>query len=534
MKHWINAIVFLLTASLGSLFASAFLAQESEERVRYYEKWLKQDVLYIVTPDEQDVFEKLTTFDEKDNFIEQFWKRRDTDPRTGINEFKEEHYRRIAYANERFSSGQRGWRTDRGRVYIIHGPPDETTYHQGGSMVTSALEGNNTITAWPFELWRYRYLPGIGQNIELEFVDKSGNGKFVLVVNEYEKYNMAHLHGQGRAATDLFGHLMEQGVWTTRNLELNSPGPHRRAKAFDRVLNLFEVMRPPKLKFAELATAVDTRIHYDEIPFDSSRHWFLVSEGRFLAAVTLRIGHEQLSFKANYEGQEISEVELYGRVIDLLGKVIFEFEDLLTARRPEGTTQAGSMLYQRYLPLPKGRFKLQLIVKDISSGRLGSKEELLLLPGFKTDELTVGPVVLADLIGGCGPNELLPDPFVTMNRLKIYPNVDHVVARDRALGIYFEIYNSHLDAASQKPSLDVSFQLERSGEKVTTPFHTMPVEPLSVLEDRLACVRAIQVKDLPAGSYTLNIKVQDKISGRSTTGETSFTLRGKQTPRDSG
>ena len=528
-KCWI-VIVCLVAAALNSVVPAQQRGALSEEEDSYYKKWLNEEVLYIISPEEQEVFGKLTTFEEKDNFIEQFWLRRDSDPATSFNEFKEEHYRRIAYANERFSSGKRGSKTDRGRIYIIHGPADETIYHQGGSYVTSVPEGGNSITAWPFESWRYRYLPNIGQNVELEFVDKSGTGEFTLAVNQYEKYNMAHLHGQGRAATDLFGKMLEQGRWNTQRLELRSPGPHLQAKAFDRILDHFEVLRPPSLEFIDLVGAVDTRVHYTDIAFEASSHWFFVSESRFLVATTLRIDHDQLTFERGDQRQETARVELYGRVLDLTGKIAYEFEDLLTANRPRGLIGSGHMLFQRYLPLERGRFKLQLVVKDIHSGKLGSKEQLLLLPRVPESDLTLSPVVLADLIRQSGPDETPPDPFVTMNRLKIYPNVDHVVSRDKALGIYFEIYNSSRDASSQQPDLVVDFRLERDGETIPAPFHTMPVESLSVVDDRLICVRAIRVKVLAPDRYVLKISVQDKISGQDTMGEAEFTLLGESSP----
>ena len=525
LKPWILA--FWLVAVVLNPVLPAQERAVSEEQTRYYKKWLNEEVLYIISPEEQEVFGKLTTPEEKDNFIEQFWRRRDSDPATSFNEFKEEHYRRIAYSNERFSSGKRGSKTDRGRVYIIHGPPDETIYHQGGSYVTSAPEGGNTITAWPFELWRYRYLPNIGQNVELEFVDKSGTAEFNLAVNQYEKYNMAHLHGQGRAATDLFGKMLEEGRWYTQRLELRSPGPHLSAKAFDRILDHFEVLRPPKLYYTDLVGAVDTRIHYKEISFEASSHWFFVSERRFLAAATLRIGHDQLAFKEDEKGDRTAQVELYGRAIDLTGRIVYEFEDLLTARRPRGMEGAGQMLFQRYLPLERGRFKLQLIARDIHSGKLGSVEQLLLLPGVPQNKLTLSPVVLADLIRHSAPDENPPDPFVTMNGLKIYPNVDHIVGQDKALGVYFEIYNSSRDGSSEEPELDVHFRLERNGEQIPAPFHTMPVEGLSIIDDRLICVRAIRVKALPPDRYVLKIEVRDRISGQSTMGEARFVLQGE-------
>src|ERR1700752_2266822 len=90
-----------------------------------YKQWLNEDVIYIISPEERQAFLQLATNEEREQFIEQFWLRRSTNPDLPDNDFKEEHYRRIAYANEHFASGIPGWRTDRGRMYIMWGPADE-------------------------------------------------------------------------------------------------------------------------------------------------------------------------------------------------------------------------------------------------------------------------------------------------------------------------------------------------------------------------------------------------------------------------
>src|SRR5438093_7920755 len=109
---------------------------------QHYKKWIEQDVVYIISPEERDVFQKLTTDEERDRFIEQFWARRDPDPTTHANEFKEEHYRRIQYANDHFHAGIPGWRTDRGRIYIAFGPPDRIETHPvGGQYLRPQHEG---------------------------------------------------------------------------------------------------------------------------------------------------------------------------------------------------------------------------------------------------------------------------------------------------------------------------------------------------------------------------------------------------------
>src|SRR5271168_3859051 len=142
-----------------------------------YKKWLDEDVIYIISPEERHSFLHLATNEEREQFIEAFWQRRNPDPDSPENTFKEEHYRRIAYANEHFASGIPGWKTDRGKIYIMWGPPDEIDSHpSGGSYERPANEGGGETSTYPFEDWRYRYLEGIGNNVEIEFVDPTMTG----------------------------------------------------------------------------------------------------------------------------------------------------------------------------------------------------------------------------------------------------------------------------------------------------------------------------------------------------------------------
>ena len=204
-----SIIVFLLFTSPTDLFGAKEKNEEllrKEEQNDYYRKWLKEDVCYIITENEKNVFDHLNTTEEKEQFIEQFWFRRDEDPRTAFNEFKEEHYRRIAYANERFHSGKPGWMTDRGRIYIIHGPPVEIeSYPSGGFYNRSLQEGGGTTTVHPFERWRYRYIEGVGNDIELEFVDDSYSGEYRLTLNPEEKDAMLHVPGGGPTWAESMG-----------------------------------------------------------------------------------------------------------------------------------------------------------------------------------------------------------------------------------------------------------------------------------------------------------------------------------------
>src|SRR5207253_2254915 len=134
-----------------------------------YKKWMNEDVGYIISDEQRKAFLRLSTDEERQNFIEQFWMRRDPTPDTEENEFKEEHYRRIAYANEHYASGIPGWKADRGRIYITFGPPDEIDSHpSGGTYSRPTAEGGGETTTFPFEDWRYRYIEGIGNDVNIE------------------------------------------------------------------------------------------------------------------------------------------------------------------------------------------------------------------------------------------------------------------------------------------------------------------------------------------------------------------------------
>ncbi len=163
-----------------------------------YEKWLTEDVLYIISDEERAAFKQLTTDEEREKFVEQFWARRNPVPGSAENQFKQEHYRRIAYANEHFADrspkGLAGWRTDRGRIYIQYGPPDEIETHPAGvtSQRRAATGGVDTQT-YAFEQWRYRLIDGVGQNIILEFVDKAGDGEYRMTMDPNQQEQLLHL-----------------------------------------------------------------------------------------------------------------------------------------------------------------------------------------------------------------------------------------------------------------------------------------------------------------------------------------------------
>jgi GWxTD domain-containing protein len=169
----IFSVVVLIAA--GALLATAWQIPKRSDLPRTlvqsaYEKWVNEDVVYIITDEERAAFDRLQTNEEREHFIEQFWTRRDPTPGTVENEFKEEHYRRIAYANDHFKTATLdGWKTGRGRMYIVYGPPDEIESHPAGDAGKP-----------PFEQWLYHHIEGLGgEPVMVDFADPGSSGDFV-------------------------------------------------------------------------------------------------------------------------------------------------------------------------------------------------------------------------------------------------------------------------------------------------------------------------------------------------------------------
>src|SRR5271155_2780781 len=210
-----------------------------QELSKTYKKWLDEDVVYIISDEERKAFKQLSNDEERDQFIEAFWQRRDPTPDTEENEFKEEHYRRIEYANEHFAAGIAGWRTDHGRIYIMYGAPDEIDGHpSGGNYDRPIEEGGGSTSTYPFEDWRYRYLEGIGQEVIIEFVDKCMCGEYHMTMDRSEKDALLYTPNAGLTMWEQMGMSSKNARFQGGGMERLGLGPDsasQQAKQFDRL-----------------------------------------------------------------------------------------------------------------------------------------------------------------------------------------------------------------------------------------------------------------------------------------------------------
>ena len=180
MPSIIQKITSLFLATLLISFFVGVSAAQAPLPSRF-NKWLEEDVRWIITGQERARFLDLSTDEQRDKFVADFWERRNPTPGSPENSFKTEHYRRIAYANSHFTFTDKkdkstpGWKTDRGRIYILYGTPDSIDKHAGGGYQLAS--GVKAVTD-PLELWYYKSIPHVGQDITIKFVDKCRCGGY--------------------------------------------------------------------------------------------------------------------------------------------------------------------------------------------------------------------------------------------------------------------------------------------------------------------------------------------------------------------
>ncbi|MBI3896190.1 MAG: GWxTD domain-containing protein, partial [Acidobacteria bacterium] len=429
-----------------------------------FRKWLQDDVGYIITDEEKTAFKRLQNDEEREQFIEQFWLRRDPDPESPDNEYREEHYRRIAYANEHFASGIPGWKADRGRIYIMYGPPDEIDAHPtGGHYDRPMEEGGGSTSTYPFEKWRYRYLEGVGQNIELEFVDPTMTGEYRLTMDPSEKDALLYVANAGLSLMEAMGlsdkterFNRSDGTHLPKRSIDSSPGAGYSAihdGEFDRLALHANIQRPPVIKFKDLEELVTTNIRFSLLPFQVRADFVKVTEDTVLSGITVSLKNRDLAFQ-NSGGVQHAVVNVFGRVTTLTRRVVQTFEDTISLDVPESLleqTLEKPAIYWKSIPLRPGLYRLSLALKDINSGNVGTMDIRLEVPRYEEDQLATSSLILADLIEKVPTKRIGLGQFV-IGGTKVRPAVQESFSKDQRLGIYMQVYNLKSDASGYKPA----------------------------------------------------------------------------------
>jgi GWxTD domain-containing protein len=495
-----------------------------------YKKWLNEDVRWIITPEEEDAFKQLSTDEERDQFIEQFWLRRDPTPDTADNEFKEEHYRRIAYANEHFSSGIPGWRTDRGHIYIVWGPPDEIDSHPTGGIYQRDMnEGGGTTSTYPFERWRYRHLEGIGNEIVIEFVDTCSCNDYHISVDPNEKDALLHTPGGGLTMYEQMG-LASQ---VDRVIGGNSGNPFANpSDQFERMERLAKLTAPPPIKFKDLQEDVSHRVTYNLVPFDVRVDYVRITGDTVLAPVTVQVKNKELTFVSK-EGIQRGSLNIFGRATTLSGRVAATFEDTVSIDVPGELLSRSieqSSVYWKALTLRPGRYRLDVIVKDVNGDRKGSWSKGLMVPEYSEDKLASSSLIVADLLEKVSTKSAGSSRFVIGNT-RIRPLVEPAngqplrFKRDQEVHLWMQIYNLAIDEKTKKPSATIQYQIVNLQTNQPVQQLTEKTEDMKGnVGEQLTLQKVVALNKLDPGLYRLQVKVDDNVSKQSISPSTRFAV----------
>jgi len=497
-----------------------------------YKKWLDEDVRWIITDEERSAFKQLSNDEERDQFIEAFWQRRDPTPDTIENEFKEEHYRRIAYANEHFPAGIPGWKTDRGRMYIMYGPADEIESHpSGGTYDRPMEEGGGTTSTYPFEQWRYRYIEGVGQEIIIEFVDTCMCGDYHMTIDRSEKDALLYTPNAGLTLYEQMGMSNKTARFQGGGLERLGQGPFNQdlqTKQFDRLDTFAKLNKPPAVKFKDLEEIVSHKITVNLMPFDVRADFVKVTSDTVLTPITIQVKNRDITFQ-NKDGVQRGTVNIFGRVATLSGRIAQTFEDTVQVDVPaELLSKAAdnSQVYWKALPLKPGHYRLDVVVKDVNGDRVGNWSKSLMVPDFGDEHLTNSSLIVADQMYPVATKDIGTGSFV-IGTMKVRPRVPPAdgkpiaFKRTQKMNFWMQVYNLSVDEKTHKPSATFEYDVVNTATNKAVVHTTESTEQMGNIGEQVTLQKTLSAANLQPGLYRIEIKVNDNIS-KQTVGPTAM------------
>src|SRR6266699_1598265 len=436
-----------------------------------YRQWLTEDVTYIISPEERNAFLQLDTNEEREQFIEQFWLRRSSNPDLPENDFKEEHYRRIAYANEHFASGIPGWKTDRGRMYIMWGPADEVESHPTGGTYDRPMEEGGGSTSMASKTDRFTRSDGT-------------------------------------------------------NLPRSMGGEPASMNEFNRLELYAKVNKPPEVKFKDLEAVVTSRIVRDQVHFHWRTDYLKVTNDTVLVPVTVQVPNSQLSFQAK-DGIHSAVLNIFGRVTTLTGRVVQTFEDSVSRDFPDTLFQQSLKLqsiYQKAVPLRPGLYRLDLVIKDVQSGNIGVVNTRLAVPRYEDEKLQTSSLILADgnKLEHVPSKQIGTGQFV-LGSTKVVPRLEGDFTTADKLGIYMQVYNLKPDEKTHKSSATFQYTVKKGNEQIMQ-FKETSVE-MKQTGDQITIERLLPLATLTPGKYTLEISATDTLSNQTISRTAEFTVK---------
>jgi len=479
-----------------------------KEISKTYKKWLDEDVRWIITDEERAAFRQLS------------------------NEYKEEHYRRIAYANEHFAASIPGWRTDRGRIYIVYGPANSIEAHpNGGYYNRPPEEGGGSTSTYPFETWNYRYLEGVGQNIDIEFVDTCMCGDYQMTMDRSQKDALLHTPGGGLTMNEEMGLASKAQRYTAP--EALGVGPYNagnQSKQFDRMQQYAALNKPPAVKFKDLEEVVSHKLTYNLVPFDVITDFVKVTSDTVLVPITIQVKNKDITFVTK-DGVQTGVVNVFGRLTTLTGRVAQTFEDTMRVQTPMELLSKEvekSSVYWKAVPLRSGRYRLDVVVKDVNSDRMGSWSRGIMVPEFSGDRLAVSSLILADDMEKVPTKNVGTGNFV-IGDTKVRPRVPRAgkpasFKRNQRVNLWMQVYNLGIDQQTHKPSATFEYEVTNLSSHKAIVHAVESTQQIANAGDQVTLAKSVPLAAVEPGLYQVTIKVDDKVSKQSVAPTTTFAV----------
>ena len=506
-----------------------------EKASQYQERWVNEDVKWIITDEELAAWKKLATNAERDSFIETFWQNRNPNPDSPENTYKNEHYRRLAYANDHFASGVPGWRTDRGRIYIMYGKPDSIDAHPaGGPYQRPQEEGGGQTETYPFETWTYRHLPGIGQEIQIEFVDQCNCGEYRMTNNRSDKDASLYIPNAG--PTEL-----ESMNLATKRQRFSNPeslGPSffnqgLQSKEFDRLETYAKLQGSPQMQFNDVNESVTSIIRYNLLPFDLQTDFVKLDSKTVLVPVCIQVPNREVTF-VNKDGVQRGVLNIFGKVITLTGRVAQTFEEPVRLDIPSELLDKyvdHVALYWHASPLPPGHYRLDVVVKDVNGDKMGVVDRNLIVPEYGSDKLAASSLILSDVMEPVASQDVGGGSFV-IGTTKVRPRVASQDGKpaafkrssDPKVNFWMQVYNLAMDEQTQKPSATVEYQVVNTATNEPVMKLLESTNEMGNVKDQLTLKKSLAVGKLEPGIYRVTISIHDLVSRQTISPSAEFVI----------
>ncbi len=502
-----------------------------------YKTWVEQDVRWIITDQEMSAFKHLSNDEERDQFIENFWLRRNPNPESPENEYREEHYSRIAYANEHFAAGKAGWRTDRGHMYIAYGKPDSIDSHpSGGNYDRPIEEGGGNTSTFPFEIWHYRYLEGIGDNIDIEFVDTCMCGDYHMTIDRSEKDALKNVPGAGQTLYEQQGQSTKADRFSGGGLEQLGRGPgseQNQSKQFDRLDRFAKLQAPPVIKFKDLESFMVSSKILTGPPFlfDVRTDYVKITNDTVLVPLTLQIHNKDITFNTK-DGVSMGTVNVLGRVSSLTGRPLQTFEETVAVQAPSellAQEQQKQSVYWKAFPLRPGLYKIDIVIKDVNNpDHVGRWERSVNVPKYDDDQLAHSSLILADQMFRVPSKDIGAGNFVIGNthvrpRVPTGVRVPISFKQNQSLNFWMQVYNLGIGDNKQNAAT-IEYQIMDLATNKAVLDTSEQTNKLSPNADQVTLEKSLPLASLQPGKYQVSITVKDGVKKQQFAETAPFTV----------